>query len=107
MAGTGISRGRGGIEWSGMVATQLFEIDGRIDGVGRFWLERLSTTGSTSGSLYEECGMDNPRKIPLLRNRDASADRRNSPDRDDRRWASNQARRESVAPGKWRRDRHL
>jgi hypothetical protein len=84
MAGTGISRGRGGIEWRGMVATQLFEIDGRIDGAGRFWLERLSATGSASGSLYEKRGVDNPRKISLLRDGDASAHWGNSAHRNDR-----------------------
>ena len=84
MAGTGISRGRGGIEWRGMVATLLFEIDGRIDGVGRFWLERLPATGSTSGSLYEERGVDNSGKISLLRDGDASALRGNSAHHNDR-----------------------
>src|SRR6266581_2699114 len=107
MARTGISRGSGGVKWRGMVAAQFCEINGRIDGIGWFWLERLPSTGSTSGPLYEECGVDNPRKIPLLRNRNASADRDNSPHRDDRRWTSDQARRESVAPSERRCDRHF
>src|SRR5205823_3885219 len=73
----------------------------------REWLERLPATGSASGSLYEERGVDNPRKISLLRDGDASAHWGNSAHRNDRRWTSNQARRKSIAPCKWRRDRHL
>src|SRR6266487_3598935 len=107
MARTGIPRGRGCVEWRGMVATQFWKINGRIAGIGWFRLERLPATRSASGSFYEECGVDNPRKISLLRDGNASALWGNSAHRDDCRWTSDQARRKSVAPGKWRRDRHF
>src|SRR4029453_7822851 len=107
MAGTGVPRGRGGIEWCRMVASQFFEVDGCLDGAGRIRFKWLPTTGSPPGSIYEECGVDNSRKISVLRNRDASAHRRDSAYRNDCGRTPDQTRRQSIASGKWWRDRHF
>ncbi len=64
-----------GVEWSRRSFVKL---------MGASLALRLPATRSASGSLYEECGVDNPRKISLLRDRDASALWGNSAHRDNR-----------------------
>ena len=93
-----------GAEWS---RRRFFEVDGRLDGAGRIWFKWLPAAGSPSGSIHEECGVDDSRKISVLRDRDASAHRRDSAYRDDCGRTPDQARRQSTASGKWRRDRHF
>src|SRR6266699_2499373 len=90
-----------------MVAARLLEVDGRIDGVGGFRIEQLPPARSASGSIYEKCRVDDSGKISLLRDRDAPPNWRNSLDRDDGRWASDQVGRQSAPSGEWRRNGHF
>src|SRR5438093_12573899 len=90
-----------------MVATRLFEINGGVNGFGGNWPDELSTPGNASGSVHEERRMDDTRKISLLRHRDATTDRSNSANRDDRGRAPDQIGRQSVASSQRRHDRHI
>src|SRR5947207_6084871 len=90
-----------------MVAPGFCEINGRVDGVGGSWPNELSPSGTASGSLYEERGMDDSRKISLLRHRDAATHRSNSADCNDGGRSADQIGRQSVAPGQRGRDGHL
>jgi hypothetical protein len=73
-----------------MVPARLCEIDGRIHGASWGWPDELSPSGNASGSVHEERRMDDTRKISLLRHGNATTDRSNSADRDDRRRAPDQ-----------------
>src|SRR5439155_21571194 len=73
VVGAGISSGHSGTQRRRMVATRLPEIDGRVNGAGGDWPNELSPAGNASGSFYQERRMDYPRKIPLLRDRNAAA----------------------------------
>src|SRR5215471_7497966 len=66
-----------------MVAPRFHEIDGRVNGARRFGPNKLPSTAIASRSVYQERGMDDPRKIFVLRNRDAASHRRDPVDCND------------------------
>src|SRR5437660_11050100 len=59
-----------------MVAARLHEVDECVDGAGRYWPNELSAAGNAPRSIYQKRGMDDSRKIFVLRDRDAAPDRR-------------------------------
>src|SRR5438132_12003608 len=102
MVGTRISTRRSRAERRRMVATGLFEINGGVNDAGGNWPDELSTSGNASGSLHQKRGMDDSRKISVLRHGDAPTHRSNSSHRDDRGRTPDQIGRQSVAPGQRR-----
>src|ERR1051326_8288963 len=94
-----MSHGRGAPQRRRVVAARFRQINGRVNGAGGSWPDELLPPRVASGSLYEERRMDDPRKISLLRNRDAATQRSDSADRHDRGRPPNQIGRQSVAPG--------
>ena len=68
-----ISRRRGGIGRRRSVAPQFPQIDGRLDGAGRFRVEQLPQAGNASGAVHEEREWAIPGKPLLLRDGDAAA----------------------------------
>ena len=99
-----VSARRLGVQRRRGFAPQFPATDGRVDGARRPELRRLPPAGEASRAVHARRRVVDSGQGALFRDIDADAPRLRAAGRDDVRWAPDEDRRQSAAPGEQRRD---